>query len=52
MFFVPFTEAKIWGADLPGSPVLSAEDPLERLTIFLVPVGEWSDGTADSTHDH
>jgi hypothetical protein len=52
MFFVPFTEAKVWGADLPGSPILAAEDPAERLTIFLVPVGEWSDGTADSGHDH
>jgi hypothetical protein len=52
MFFVPLTEAKAWGADLPGSPVLAAEDPLERLTIFLVPVGEWSDGTADAEHEH
>jgi hypothetical protein len=51
MFFVPFTEAKAWGAGLPGSPVLAAEDPLERLTIFLVPVGKWSDGTADSEHE-
>jgi len=52
MFFVPLTEAKTWGADLPGSPILAAEDPLERLTIFLVPVGKWSDGTADSEHEH
>ena len=52
MFFVPFTEAKAWGADLPGSPVLAAEDAPERLTIFMVPVAEWSDGTADSEHEH
>ena len=52
MIFVPFTEAKTWGANLAGSPVLAAEDALERLTIFMVPVGEWSDGTADSEHEH
>ena len=52
MFFVPFTEAKAWGANLPGSPVLAAEDASERLTIFMVPVAEWSDGTADSEHEH
>ncbi len=52
MFFVPFTEAKAWGADLPGSPVLAAEDAPERMTIFMVPVGEWSDGTADAQHEH
>ena len=52
MFFVPLTEAKAWGADLPGSPILAAEDPLERLTIFLVPVAKWSDGTADAEHEH
>jgi hypothetical protein len=51
MFFVPLTEAKVWGADLPGSPILAAEDPLERLTIFLVPVAEWSDGTVDEGHE-
>jgi len=50
MFFVPLTDAKIWGADVAGSPVLSDRDPLDRLTIFMVPVGKWSDGTADS-HD-
>jgi len=52
MFFVPPTEAKIWGADLPGSPVLAADDPQDRLTIFMVPVAKWSDGTADSDTSH
>ena len=46
MFFVPPTEAAIWGADLPGSPIIRANDPQGRLTIFMVPVGKWSDGTA------
>jgi hypothetical protein len=46
MFFVPRTDAATWGADLPGSPILAADDPQDRLTIFMVPVGKWSDGTA------
>jgi hypothetical protein len=45
MFFVRGDAAKTWGADLPGSPVLSANDPEERVTIFMVLVGKWSDGT-------
>jgi hypothetical protein len=49
MFFVPATDAATWGADLPGSPILAAADPLDRLTVFLVPVVKWSDGTADSS---
>ena len=50
MFFVPLTEAKAWGAGLPGSPIIGAPDATERVTVFLVPVSKWSDGTADS-HD-
>ena len=45
MFFLPPTDAKTWGADQPGSPILAAPDTLGRLTIFMVPVGKWSDGT-------
>jgi len=45
MFFVPGEAAKSWGADLAGSPVLAADDPEERVTIMMVPVGTWSDGT-------
>ena len=48
MFFVPLTDAQAWGANLPGSPILAAEDAPERLTIFLIPVGKWSDGSPDS----
>ncbi len=47
MFFVPTTDAMAWGANLPGSPVLATVVPQDRLTIFMVPVGAWSDGTAD-----
>jgi hypothetical protein len=50
MLFLPLTSAKSWGAGLSGSPIFAFEDPPERLTVFLVPVVKWSDGTADS-HD-
>jgi len=49
MFFIPGTDPEAWGAGLPGSPVVAGvKDPLDRLTIFMVPVGRWSDGTAAS----
>jgi hypothetical protein len=49
MFFVPQPEALTLGANLPGSPILAADDPQDRLTIVLIPVAKWSDGTADPT---
>ena len=48
MFFLARTEAATWGADLPGSPILAGDDPEDRLTVFLIPVAKWSDGTADA----
>jgi len=45
MFFVSGEAAKSWGADLAGSPVLASDDPEERVTIMMVPVGTWSDRT-------
>ena len=47
MFFYSRTEPATWGADLPGSPILAFNDTWEHLTTFLVPVRQWSDGTAD-----
>ncbi|MHB1544439.1 MAG: hypothetical protein ACYCS1_08930 [Gammaproteobacteria bacterium] len=44
MFYVPGNVAKSWGANLPGSPVIAGNDPEERVTVFLVLVGKWSDG--------
>jgi hypothetical protein len=52
MFFVPQTEDVTWGANLAGSPVLANDDPEDRLTIFMVPVAKWSDGSADTTDKH
>jgi hypothetical protein len=49
MFFVPLSDAKAWGAGLSGSPILGFEDTQDRLTVFLIPVARWSDGTADSS---
>ena len=47
MFHIPKTDGASWGANLDGSPVVL--DPRlvpEPETIFFVPVGKWSDGTA------
>ena len=52
MFFVPRTDAATWGADLPGSPILSSDDPQDRLIVFMIPVAKWSDGTADRKDEH
>ncbi len=45
MFLVSGDAAKSWGANLTGSPVIAADDPEERVTIFMVVVSKWSDGT-------
>jgi hypothetical protein len=47
MFFVAQADPAAWGADLPGSPIIAVNDTWEHLTTFMVPVREWSDGTAD-----
>ena len=52
MFFTPLTEPRAWGADLSGSPILASKDILDRLTVFLIPVGHWSDGTPESKDVH
>jgi len=51
MFHVPTADAATWGADLPGSPVVyndEYQDMPEPETIFMIPVAQWSDGTAAS----
>jgi hypothetical protein len=52
MFFVPPTDPAAWGADLPGSPLIAFKDTWERLTVFLVPLSNWSDGTAAPMDGH
>jgi len=48
MFFVPGDVSKGWGANLPGSPVFSGNDPEDRMTMFFILVAHWSDGTPAS----
>lgn len=48
MIYTPLTDKASWGADLPGSPVLFGgqfQGNPEPITVFLVPVAKWSDGT-------
>jgi hypothetical protein len=46
MFFLPLTDPAAWGANSPGSPLIGVPDTLGRLTVFMITVGHWSDGTA------
>ena len=48
MFFFPLTDPQTWGASLPGSPMIGAKSEEDRLTVFLLPVGKWSDGSPAS----
>jgi hypothetical protein len=53
MYFVPDSKPTDWGAGLPGSPVVGGfTDKVEPFTTYLVPVGEWSDGTPAPMDEH
>jgi hypothetical protein len=53
MFFLPLlTDPASWGANLAGSPVIGIKDTPGLLTLFLIPVGHWSDGTAALMDKH
>ena len=52
MFFIPQTDSAVLGADRPGSPIVLAQDPQSRVTVLMVPVGRWSDGTAETKDEH
>jgi hypothetical protein len=45
MFYVSGDAEKSSGGNLPGSPVIAATDPEERVTILIVLASQWSDGT-------
>jgi hypothetical protein len=45
MWFVAGDAAKSWGANLAGSPVMASDDLADRMTILMVAVDHWSDGT-------
>ena len=51
MIYVPHAAAALWGANLPGSPINAFEgDDLDTVTVYLIPVRHWSDGTAAPDH--
>jgi hypothetical protein len=48
MFYIPLTDPKSWGADLPGSPVMfngQFQGSGAPITELMIPVLTWSDGT-------
>ena len=49
MWFVPGDAAQSWGANLAGVPDIAGNVPEDRMTIFMLTVGHWSDGTP-ATH--
>jgi hypothetical protein len=52
MFYIPLTDPKVWGANLPGSPVMlnpQFQGAPEPITEFMIAVHSWSDGTAVAT---
>lgn len=51
MFYSSDMEPAAWGAGVPGSPIMGVKQPEEHLTVFLVPLPYWSDGTP-APHEH
>jgi len=45
MWYIPGDAAKTWGANMAGVPALAANVPEDRMTIFMISVDHWSDGT-------
>jgi hypothetical protein len=52
MFFLARTDSGDWGANLGGSPVIAANDDIERTTTFFVLLPKWSDETSAVTEKH
>jgi hypothetical protein len=48
MFYTPALDGKVWGADLPKSPVMLNPQfkGAQPIDVFVVPVGRWSDGAS------
>jgi hypothetical protein len=47
MFYVAADDAAM-GANLTGSPIISGRDDPTPVTIFMIPVEKWSDGTPET----
>ena len=52
MFFYPLKSTGAWGADLPGSPVFEGQEIQGGLTVLMIPLTKWSDGSAASMDGH
>jgi hypothetical protein len=46
MWYVAGDSAKSWGTNLPGVPAMAGNVPEDRMTVFMVVVDHWSDGTS------
>jgi hypothetical protein len=54
MFFYSDAAPAMWGANLPGSPMIAIADPSTHLTQFVIMAQKWSDGTSavPAPHEH
>lgn len=51
MIYVPRAPASLWGANLAASPIIALEgNDLDPVTVYLIPVRRWSDGTVAPEH--
>jgi hypothetical protein len=52
MIFAPLTDPTAWGAGMAGSPVIAFTERHTHTSVFLIPVGHWSDGTPAPEQGH
>ncbi len=45
MWYVPGDAEKSWGANQVGVPAMAGYVPQDRMTVLMVVVNHWSDGT-------
>jgi hypothetical protein len=48
MFYLANVNDAAMGANLAGSPVIAGRDDPSPVTIFMIPVKKWSDGTSET----
>ena len=52
MWYVAGDAAQSWAANLPGVPTMAGYVPEDRMTVFLLSVSHWSDGTPTVASSH
>jgi hypothetical protein len=52
MFYLPRMDGAAWGAELPGSPIIAHQDTPDPVTVFVIPLPTWSDGTPAPAEAH